>query len=370
MKILYLHHVSEVSGAEQSLRLLFRHLDRSAVEPLFGGAPQGAFAQALIGDGMTIQPIAFGRLRNAPMLMRTVMRIVRLVRAHGIDLLHANGPQSNFPAGLAGALCRIPVVWHARSPLYDGMWDVDRFCAVLATRIVCNSDAVRERFRESRAWGKSVTLLNAVDLRQFNPEVPREPFRREQRLAQDDVAIGIVGRIGYKKGYEEFVETAIRLLRAGSNATFFVVGEAIFPSDAWRVEALHRQVKDAGMDDRIRFLGYRKDVASVLQGLDVLVHASEQDACSRVLCEALASGAAIVATESGGTPELVRDGREGILVPPGDVPALADGIQRLMSAPALRAQFGSAGAARAREHFGIGRYVNDMMAIYEAALRS
>ena len=370
MKILYLHHESEISGAERSLRLLFRHLDRSRVAPWFGGAPDGSFAQALRSDGMVIQPIAFGRLRNLPLLMRTVRRIVKLVRTHRIDLLHAHGPQTNVAARVAGVLCRIPVLWHVRAPLYEGMWDVDRFFSGLATRIVCNSDAVRERFRGSRAWDKSLTVLNAVDLREFNPEVPREPFRREQRLAQDDVAIGIVGRIGYKKGYEEFVGAAIRLLRAGSRATFFVVGDAIFPSDAWRVEALHRQVKDAGMDDRIRFLGYRKDVASVLRGLDVLVHASEQDACSRVLCEALASGTAIVATKSGGTPELVRDGREGILVPPGDVPTLTGGIERLIGDPTLCVQFRSAGAARAREHFGIGRHENRMMAIYEAAVRS
>lgn len=370
MKILYLHHESEISGAERSLWLLFRHLDRSTVEPWFGGAPEGSFAQALRSDGMAVQPIAFGRLRDLPLLISSVRRIMALVRAHGIDLIHANGPQTNVVAGIAGALCRISVVWHVRAPLYEGMWDVDRILSGLPSRIVCNSEAVRERFRGSRGWDKSVTVLNAVDLREFNPEVPREPFRREQRLAQDDVAVGIVGRIGYKKGYDEFVSAAIRLLQAGSPATFFVVGDAVFPSDAWRVEALYRQVKDAGMDDRIRFLGYRHDVSSVLRGLDVLVHASEQDACSRVLCEALASGTAIVATRSGGTPELVRDGREGLLVRPGDLSSLAAGMERLISDSTVRAQYGSAGAARAREQFGIDRYVKDMMAIYRTVLRS
>jgi len=365
--VLYLHHVAQISGAEHSLQLLMRALDRTRVAPVFAGPASGPFPQALTDEDIPLVPVEFGPLRNVPELVRNVVALRRVVRERKIALLHANGPQTNVCAGLAGRLERVPVVWHARNLLYAGMRDVDRFTAGLATRIICNSNAVQERFRGSRAWEKSVTILNAVDLQRFNPSVPREPFRREQGLALSETAVGLVGRIGYQKGGEEFVAAAIRLLRAGSSATFFVVGDAVFPEDAWRLDRLRAQVKDAVLEGRIRFLGRREDVPSVMRGLDVLVQASELEACSRVLCEGLASGTAIVATASGGNPELVRDGIEGVLVPPGDAEALARGIDRLSRDPALRARLGNAAAARAREHLTVEGYVAAVMAVYESA---
>jgi len=365
--VLYLHHVAQMSGAEHSLQLLVRALDRTRVVPVFAGPASGPFPRALADEGIPLVPVAFGPLRDVPGLVRNVIALRRVVRERKIALLHANGPQTNVCAGLVGRLERIPVIWHARNLLYRGMRDVDRLTARLATRIICNSNAVRERFRGSRAWDKSVTILNAVDLQRFNPAVPREPFRREQGLAPAEVAVGLVGRIGYQKGGEEFVTTAIRLLRAGSPATFFVVGDAVFPEDEWRLDRLREQVKEAALEGRIRFLGRRSDVPSVMRGLDILVQASELEACSRALCEGLASGTAIVATASGGNPELVRDGIDGVLVPPGDPEALARGIDRLIRDPALRERLGNAAAARAREHLTVDSYVAAVMAVYESA---
>lgn len=365
--VLYLHHVAQMSGAEHSLQLLLRALDQTRVRPVFAGPASGPFPRTLADDGIPLVPVEFGPLRNVPRLIRNVIALRRVVRERRIGLLHSNGPQTNVCAGLVGRLERIPVIWHARNLLYDGMWDVDRLTAGLATTIICNSNAVRERFRGSRAWDKSVTILNAVDLQRFNPAVPREPFRREQGLAPAEIAVGLVGRIGYQKGGEEFVAAAIRLLRAGSAATFFVVGDAVFPEDEWRFDRLREQVKEATLEGRIRFLGRRADVPAVMRGLDIFVQSSELDACSRALCEGLASGTAVLATASGGNPELVRDGIEGVLVPPGDAEALARGIDRLVHDPSLRERLGNAAAARARELLTVDGYVAAIMAVYASA---
>jgi glycosyltransferase involved in cell wall biosynthesis len=319
-----------------------------------------------------VHALEFFPLRRVGALARTVTRLVRLVRTERVDLLHANGPQTNVPAGLAGRLAGVPVVWHARNLIYGDMWDVDRALAPLATRIVCNAEAIRRRFAGSRGWDRSVTIINAVDTREFHPGVPRAPFRRELSLRDDAVLVGIVGRIGLGKGHEHFVEAAVRLLRdtpgRGGDAHFVVVGDPLFDEDAWRADALRRAVKDAGREDRIRFVGYRRDVPEVMRGLDVLVLASDAEPCGRVLFEAMASGTAVVATDSGGTPEIVRDGREGLLVPPRDPAALARAVGALVADGGLRARLGAAGVARVAAEFTIETYVARTLDVYDAAL--
>jgi len=367
-RILYLHHVGNLSGAEGSLRLLLRHLDRARVEPLFAGPARGPFVAALAADGVTTLPLTFGPLRRVGGVLRAVARLVRLTRAHRVDLLHANGPQTNVPAGLAGRLTGVPVIWHARNLIAGDMWDVDRALAPLATRIVCNADAIRRRFAGSRGWERSVTIINAVDTREFHPGVPCAPFRRELGVPDAAPLIGIVGRLGLGKGHEHFVEAALRLLGGGLDAHFAVVGDPLFDEDAWRADALRRAVKDAGREDRVRFVGYRRDIPAVMRGLDVLVLASDAEPCGRVLFEAMAAGTPIVATNSGGTPEIVRDGIEGILVPPRDPAALARAIGALAADPGLRARLGAAGVARVAAEFTIERYVARTLAVYDEAL--
>ncbi len=369
IRVLYLHHVAQHSGAENSILLLLRHLDCEKVAPMFAGPITGPFPEALAKAGVPILPVSFGPLRDLRGVVRSVKQLRALIREHQIDLLQANGPQTNICAGLAGRLSQVPVVWHVRNLVYGGMHDVDRMFARLASRIICNSDAVRERFRTSPMWTKSTTILNAVDTKEFNLQVPRKPFRQELGIAPDEIAVGIVGRIGLGKGHDTFIEAAIQLLQIGCSQPFLIVGDPLFPEDAWRVHSLRRRIKEANLEDRIRFTGYRSDMPSVMRGLDILVLASHAEPCGRVLFEAMASGTAIVATNSGGTPEIVRDGYEGLLVPPQDPYTMARAIGRLIEAPLLRADLGRAALARAQSEFTVERYVTRTLEVYAAALR-
>ena len=367
LNVLYLHHVARIGGAENSLHLLLRTLNRTNVRPLFAGPAEGPFPTMLAKEGVPVFSVPFGPLKNIPQVICSVLRLRRIIREQEVEILHSNGPQTNVCAGLAGWLEGIPAVWHVRNLLYGSMRDIDRLCAGLAARIVCNSEAIRERFRGSSAWDKSVTILNAVDVGEFNPQASDGSFRRQLGVPSNRVVVGMVGRIGLGKGHVHFIDAAIRLLRGGANAQFVIVGDAQIPEESTRLEMLHRQVNDAQMEDRIRFLGFRQDMPQVMRGLDILVLSSDAEPCGRVLFEAMASGRAIVATNSGGTPEIVRDGSEGLLVPPRDPDALAVAIRKVIEEPALRQRFGQAGEVRARQEFSVERYVARILDVYEAA---
>jgi glycosyltransferase involved in cell wall biosynthesis len=246
------------------------------------------------------------------------------------------------------------------------MWDLDRRLAPLATRIVCNTDAIRERFRGSRGWEKSVTIMSAVDLAEFNPEVSGAEVRSELGVPDDTPIVGLVGRLSPGKGHDVFVEAAIRLVREGVRARFLVVGATIFPSDVGPEEKLRQRIREAGVVNAVILTGFRRDVARVMRALDVLVLASDAEPAGRVLFEAMASGTAIVATNTGGTPEIVGDGEHGLLVPPRDPAALARAIGRLLDDAPMRRKLAAAGAARARAQFGVGPYVQKIMAEYDA----
>lgn len=368
IRVLYLHHVTQFSGAENSLLLLLRHLARGQVTPFFALPSAGPFSEALEREGIPVLRIPFGPLRDFMGVLKSVRRLLTLIRDHRIDLLHANGPQTNVCAGIAGRLTGVPAVWHARNLVYGRMWDVDRALARLATRIICNSDAIRERFRGSPAWEKSVTILNAVNTREFHPGQSGGPFRREMGVPHDVTVVGIVGRIGLGKGHDVFVEAAIRVLTRGYATRFFVIGDTVFPEDAWRIDELRRRVKEAGFDDRIRFVGYRRDIPQIMRDLDVLVLSSDAEPCGRVLFEAMASGTAVAATNTGGTPEIVRDGMEGILIPPRNPEALADAIGVLIDDPRLREELGRNGVARVLQEFAVDRYVARTLEVYEQAV--
>lgn len=130
---------------------------------------------------------------------------------------------------------------------------------------------------------------------------------------------------------------------------------------------LNQRVKDSGFEGRIQFTGLRRDMPQVMRGLDILVLASNVEGCGRVLFEAMASGTAIVATNSGGTPEIVRHGQEGLLVPPRDSEALACAIGRLIDASQLRESLGRNGIMRVREEFTVERYITRTLDVYTQA---
>src|SRR5205823_5713868 len=118
------------------------------------------------------------------------------------------------------------------------------------------------------------------------------------------------------------------------------------------LEALARQL---GIETRVRFLGIRHDVPDLLQAADVFVLTSVSEAASLTLLEALAAGRPAVVTAVGGNPEIVRDGREGLLVGRGDVRGVAEAVLKILDDPGLAARLGECGAARVRACYGLDR---------------
>ena len=129
-------------------------------------------------------------------------------------------------------------------------------------------------------------------------------------------------------------------------------------------ESLERQIKDHHLEKHVLLAGFRPDVLSVHKAFDIFVMSSVTEGLGTSLLDAMAAGKPIVATNTGGIPEVVVDGETGLLVPPRDHEAMADAIVRLMKEPDLRARMAAAGLARVRKHFSAERMVEQTLRVY------
>jgi glycosyltransferase involved in cell wall biosynthesis len=230
----------------------------------------------------------------------------------------------------------VPCVWHVRDRI-----DADSlprpavaFVRALARRlpsvIVANSASTLASLRLPAGGTQGVVIPDPL---------PDAFFVAPPAAPRDEPMVGLVGRLAPWKGQHVFLDAFARAFPA-DGARARIVGDALFGEDGYR-DSLHDQAVQLGIADRVEFRGFRPDVRAELAALDVLVHASVQpEPFGQVVVEGMAAGLAVIATDAGGPAEIVDRGRDGILVPPGDVEALAAGLRSLVEDPARRDELG------------------------------
>ncbi len=184
------------------------------------------------------------------------------------------------------------------------------------------------------------------------------PGRRSGRtpVPPGRFAIGSVGALEREKGYVVLIAAAARVLRERPDAFFAIAGEGSFAA------SLAREAERSGVSASLAFVPASRPIEDLLPLLDLYVLPSLEEGLSTALIAAMASGLAVVASDTGGIPDLVT-AECGILVPPGDAAALAEAILKLVSEPAAREAMGRAGAARARE-FDLSKTIEKTLALY------
>ncbi len=190
-------------------------------------------------------------------------------------------------------------------------------------------------------------LHNGVDTATLDPALHtrRTEMRQALGVAEGGVLMTAVGRLTAVKNYPMLLRAAAEVFQSLPDAVLAVVGEGEAQS------SLETFARDLGVENRVRFTGFRKDVTALLHASDLFVHTSLMEGCPNAVLEAMAMGKPVVATEVGGVPELVLHGETGLLVPSGDEAALARALEGLLETPAVRRRMGEAGRRRARQVF-------------------
>ena len=307
--------------------------------------------------------------------IETVASVADWIADRGIALLHTHSNRPNVVGRIAGALFRsqgLAVVAHYHNQ-YDDKWERDPAMLSLERRLVASTDAmiaVSESVRRHVADNIGVdeqridVIPNGVDASAFTG-VDRSDARRALLLDATRPVVGLIGRITEQKGQEDFVEAALAIAVERPEPMFVMVG---FAEDAALQQRLRQKVAVFGLSDRIRFLGNRDDMASVYAALDLVVAPSRWEGFGMMLIEAMAAGRPIVATRVGAIPEIVRDGRTGVLVEPRDAQALARAITGMLDDPQRRIAMGEAGRLESIR-YGWSSATAQTAAVYERALQ-
>lgn len=303
-------------------------------------------------------------------------RAAQLCRERSCTVFHCDNMHTSpmLGAWMAGVPVR---VWSKRSmqPVYEECREPnwrDRFAPSvrmtfnLATRVLPVSSAVgNELVSLGMAAHKITVFRNACD----RPTAPvdRTAVRARLGLNTDDIAVITVGRAARVKGWDLLVSAFVSVAASVANAKLVLVGGFEGREERPAYESLKREIVAAGLDQRVTFTGYSRNVFEMLAAADVFVMPSRSEGDSNALLQALMSGLPCIATRVGSAADLIESGTNGILVPRADVPAMADALRSVLSNAQLRKSL--AVAAAAKEHAPTSlEYATRLVDLYESLL--
>jgi sugar transferase (PEP-CTERM/EpsH1 system associated) len=272
-----------------------------------------------------------------------------------------------YDAVPAARVARVPLVVHgehgreAADP--DGRNNrrnrIRRALAPLVSHFVCVSDDLRRWLVEDVRVppAKVTTIHNGVNIARFGQAGQLES-RVKLALPAHAFIVGTVGRLDPVKDQAGLIRAFATARAAHPEALLVIAGDGPCRSDLQQLAAA------LGLTDRVRLLGSRDDIPTVMSALDIFALPSLGEGISNTVLEAMASGLPVIATRAGGNPELVEDGVTGVLVPRQDLGALAAAIAGYVDDPGLRQRHGHAARQRATAQFGLERMVQSYSDLY------
>ena len=356
-RLLFVNHAGRLGGAEMVL-----------LDVVLGFRGAGAF---LFEDGplrvrlahlgfMPIvpkRPSGFSSIKRDRSLLRALPHLGGLARtlwrlrqsARKFDIIYANSQKAFVLAAAANLAGRRRLIWHLHDILAPGHFGSAQIALTIglanafASRVIVPSKAAANAFVASGGKEKLVRIVpNGLDA------VPKQiGFYRSDLHLQCPFIIGVFSRLSPWKGQDVVLRALAELPDTGC----MIVGGALFGEDDYAL-SLVSLAKELGISDRVRFLGHQDDVPNLMRLVDVVVHPStEPEPFGRTLVEAMLVRRPVVAANAGAVPEILEDGRVGIMFPPGDHVALAACLRRVERGDAF--EFIGPAEERAREFYNV-----------------
>ncbi len=382
IKVLRIISRLNIGGPAIHAFLLTKNLDADKFETLLvtGSLSNTEGDMSFLFDSLEKKPIyidALQRELNPVKDLIAFIEILKILYKNKPDIVHTHttkaGASTRFAVFLYGLLTqrKIKTIHTFHGHVLHGYFGtlktrvfirIERILAKFTERIVVicplQYHELCHQFKIAPPNKFSIIPLG-FDLTQFlDAEAHRGELRKELHIPEDMLLVGMVGRLTAIKNHALFLRSAARVLEKTANVRFLIIGDGELAVD------LKQLADDLQIKDRVIFLGWRDDMASVYAGLDLVVLTSFNEGTPVTLIEAMASAKPVVATAVGGVPDIVLDGQTGILAPSGDADGLAVAMTDLLLDPGKRQEFGERGREFVREKYTKERLCADIEKLY------
>lgn len=372
-RICFVDHAGVLGGAELCLLDIAAHFSARGKVVLFSDGP---FRTSLESKNVKVEilpaPKAISSIKREgsrgrellaiPSVVAFAWKLARLFKE--FDIIVANSQKALVVSSIASLFARKPLVWYLHDIITAAHFGVlnrmaDVFLGNLfASRIIANSESSKAAYRDAGGTNKSIAVVHSgIDPTLFDiPESELEALRAELGLSPAPIA-SVFSRLTPWKGQH----VVLQALREVPDIQLLIVGAPLFSGEAEYESELKRTVNDLGLNDRVKFLGFRSDVPKLLKISDFPIHSSiSPEPFGRVIVEGMMAGKPVIATTGGGASEIIQDGKTGCLVPPGDSAALATTLRRLIKHPDEAARLGMAGRLCATERFSVDGMIREI----------
>jgi glycosyltransferase involved in cell wall biosynthesis len=376
-KVLHLITRLIVGGAQENTIASVARVDPTRYDSHLWTGPETGSEGSLIADARS-RGIVLGVLPNLVREIRPwkdaamLLRLTSLLRREKFDIVHTHSSKAGIIGRIAARLAGVPHIvhtvhgWGFHEHMNPGL---RAFYVALERMMEPWTRPLVSVSRRTTSVGlaagigkpESYRLIRSgIPLERFHPDADRRASMRDALgVTSDGVLVGSVGRLSPQKNPMDFVRVAKELCSGRDALRFIYVGDGPLRNE---VESV---LRDGGLDERVSLLGVRADVPDLLRAMDVFILTSLWEGLPRVVLQALATGVPVVAYDTAGIEEAVIEERNGHLVRPGDVGALAARLARLVDDNALRARMGAAAVGEFDRSFTEDAMISDLERLYD-----
>lgn len=370
-RVLQIINTARIGGGMRHLLSLMKHLSQSDFEVFL----------ATDGDSVLIDEakqagakVIFLPMMGSKFNLLPVLKIIKLIRKYKVDLIHMHGTRAGFYGGLA---CKIlgfkKTIYTVHGFSFNKdvrrlekffFLNVEKLLSRLNTVLISVSETDRKMAVETGIClpNKIKTICNGVDLARFDPKKGNGDLRKGLAIPASNRVVGLVSRLVPQKGVDFFLQAAAKLTDSYDDVVFLIVGEGELH------DSLSATAQRLGLGDKIFFTGAKHDVVDYYRSFDVFVLSSLWEGQPIVLIEALAMCCPTIATITSGSPEVLKEGETGRLIPPKDVKALVNAISWCLDNPDQAREMARRGRDHVEKHFTVERMNQQTLDVYRQLL--
>lgn len=377
-KILHIITGKTFSGEEEKLYFLCKYYNKERIEPHVAVLSDSLLAKLLREAGIEVHVIPM----ESRIDLRAAIAVARLAKRLKIDILVSHTGRTAILARLAHLLCGSPTVTILTAPilrdtnsLTPKKWNFrfERWTSRWTARYaVANKDIGEELIRHGEDPSKISLIYNAIDFDEYREfSGVNGTLKNELGLKEDSNLVGMLAAFRPRKGTEYLIKAIPRIIEKAPDTWFVFVGHGDWVDGKDYIQVLKELAASLGVDSRVIFPGFRRDIPNVLNSLDLFVLPSLfGEGSSLAIMEGMALELPVVSTITEGNKEVVEDGVTGLLVPPADENALAEAITAVLADKELAGRMGSAGMERADRMFRADDMARNYEKVYEEILSS